>query len=44
MLARCRDDLAVILAATEPPRALAVLDGMHAPESFEALRGLVRRQ
>jgi hypothetical protein len=43
VLNRCREDLALILAATEP-EALALLTGGELIESFEALRGLVRRQ
>jgi hypothetical protein len=38
----CRDDLAVIVAATEADTA-AMLEGAGV-ESFEALRGLLRQQ
>jgi hypothetical protein len=41
ILRHCRADLAAVLAATEPD-ALALL--ADADLSFEALRGLVRRQ
>ena len=42
ILARCRDDLAVILASTEADIE-ALLDGVDI-ESFEQLRALVRPQ
>lgn len=42
MLSRCREDLAVILDATAL-ETLALFDSAKI-ESFEALRGLVRRQ
>ena len=42
MIDRCRDDLALALAATEPD-TVALLEGVDL-QSFEALRGLLRRQ
>ena len=42
MIDRCRDDLALALASTEPDTA-KLLDGARI-ESFEALRELLRRQ
>jgi hypothetical protein len=42
MFDRCRDDLAVILACTEPEMAM-MLEGAGI-ENFEQLRGLLRQQ